>query len=409
MAQEIKRIEKEFIFKNLVDNEAPVSIHAKGKRYHGRFLGFVNQKITLELDKDECNGTPKEVTLFFRFRGTAMTATSGVHSCTGKSLQVYLPSNVYRDLSRSFERVQPEGDIQVSLVLEGERFQLDFPASETYYEPDMPALDNRFDPARIAQLLQGFREKVASFASENKIIMFRERKPETAMERLVAAGGKVLLLPFEDIQAVNPGPKGNLQHLLISEDDIYRLFKDMGEDPMTEVSGLEEYVKKRKAQRVWHELYCPVLYHEYVVGYILLIRTDVQTSSFSRNVIDFVVQFSRLLSYSLQKNGYFKAVPVKAEFKKSELVDISGSGMLFSFPLDGPSLRLFMDLELVIHAGKKRIPCSGRIMRLYRDSGRVYVGVQFLDMKSTDHGFLLSYIYGSDYDGKIEVAEPRED
>jgi hypothetical protein len=180
----------------------------------------------------------------------------------------------------------------------------------------------------------------------------------------------------------------------------------MGDDPMTGVKQLQDHVQQRKSQRVWHELYCPVLYHEYVVGYILLIRTDVQTSSFSKNVIDFVVQFSRLLSYSLQKNGYFKALAVRSEFNKSELVDISGSGMLFSFPLDGPSLRLFMDIDLAISAGKKKIPVTGRIMRLYRDTGRVYIGVQFMNMKPEDHSFLLSFIYGSDYDGKIESYEP---
>ncbi len=406
MAHEVKRIEKEFIFKTLMDDEAPVSIHIKDRRYHGRFTLQPGKRVSLLINSDTPMATaPKRVILFFRFRGTSMTSQCVVHSYHEGLLQLEMPDRVYRDLSRSFERVLPAGPMNVSIVLDGQSYKLDFPSSQSYYEPaTTPDLDKKFNPEKIAQLIQGFRDKAREMGSENKIIMFRERKQETVIEKLISVSGKALLVPFDDLRSFTESFPRQRSHL-ITNDDLIRLFREMGMDPMTGVNTIRAYMERRRHQKIWQELYCPVLYREYVVGYILLVRGDVHTGPLTPEMLEFIVQFSRLLSYSLKQNGYFKEIPVQEEFNKSELLDISGSGMLFSYPLDGPELNLYMDIDVKIHTDEKIIPVNGRIMRIYRDSQNVYLGLQFMELTSEDHSYLLSYIYGSDYDGKIEVYE----
>ena len=137
-----------------------------------------------------------------------------------------------------------------------------------------------------------------------------------------------------------------------------------------------------------------------------MVRGDVHTGGVSPETLEFLIQFSRLLAYALKQNGYFKEIPVQAEFNNSDLIDISGSGMLFSYPLDGPELSLFMDIDIKVTTDPRNVPIRGRIMRIYRDSHNVYVGLQFLELNQEDHEFLLSYLYGADYDGKIEVNAP---
>lgn len=406
MAQEIKRIEKEFIFKTLADKNAPISVHLGSKRYSGRLQGFSGQRVSISVDSAFPRKAPESVTIYFSFRGTSMTATCSVFNLNPEGLVINLPEKVFRDLSRSFERVQPEGEIGVSLLLDGVTYKLDLPSSESFYDPtSVPALDNKFDPTRIAQLLQGFREKVGELASENKIVMFRERKHANILERLISTSGKILILPLDQLRAfTNENPKQRA--FLNTHEDLIRIFREIGMDPMAGMNTIQVFSQKRRASGIWHELYCPVLYKEYVVGYLQLIRSEAQKEPFSASAVAFVLQFSRLLSYSLQRNGYFKEAAVRQQFDKAELVDISGSGILFSYPLNGPSLELYADLDLKIHAGSREIPVKGRIMRLYRDSRLVYVGVQFLEIDEEDMQFLLSYIYGSDYDGRTPNPSP---
>ncbi|NCN04350.1 MAG: PilZ domain-containing protein [Spirochaetales bacterium] len=407
MAHEIKRIEKEFVFKTVSDEGAAVSVHVRTHRYRGVFDPVHGTKIILTMEEQLTKEVlPKRVTLFFFFRSTPMTCKCIVQSIEGQKIHLEMPDRVYRDLGRSYERVQPEGNIGVSVLLDGQSFKLDFPSSESYYEVTAPpSLDIDFNPAKIAQLIQGFRDKVATMGSENKIIMFRERKQETVAEKLITVSGKTLLLPFDSLrQFTDLHPKQ--RNLLITQDDLIRLFREIDMDPMTGVNTLRAYMEKRKSQKVWQEIYSPILYREYVVGYILLVRGDVHTGGVSPETLEFLIQFSRLLAYALKQNGYFKEIPVQAEFNNSDLIDISGSGMLFSYPLDGPELSLFMDIDIKVTTDPRNVPIRGRIMRIYRDSHNVYVGLQFLELNQEDHEFLLSYLYGADYDGKIEVNAP---
>lgn len=405
MAQQIHRIEKEFIFKTLIDNQSPVAAHRGQSRFRGVLTKADKQVINLKLEHSDPDILKKnvELRLFFRFRGTPITCRSKILSIDEETLILQAPEEVYRDLSRNFERVEAGSNMSLIMLINGERLKIDFPASESYYEPEAPDLDFNFDATRISELLKTFRERSAAFASENKITMFRERRPTDVVERLVALSGKIVILPFEDLDNFTL-VRSKLATKILKEDDLQRIFREAGEDPMLAASQLTDHVNKNHSQRLWHELYCPVLFREYVVGYIYLMRADIQTTPFTQDHLEMVHQFSRLLTYSLKLNGYFKSEPVKEQFTKSELVDISGSGLLFSYPLDGPSIQLYTDVELTVKIDELSIPILGRVVRKFRDAGRIYLGVQFIDLSDNDQHTLLKELYGENYDGQIETA-----
>jgi hypothetical protein len=403
MAQQIHRIEKEFIFKTLIENDSPVAVHFHQQRLRGRVHNLTKTELALELENPEAISFSRgnELRLFFRFRGTPITCTAKYIKKDDGRFLLEPPEAVYRDLSRLYERVEADSSMTVSLLINGERLNIDFPASESYYEPEPPSLDLNFDVSRISDLLRAFRERSAAFASENKITMFRERKPDDVVERMLALSGKIIVLPFDNLDSFTM-VRSKLATSLLKEDDLHRMFREAGEDPMIAASELQDHLTKLKNQKVWHELYCPVLFREFVVGYIYLMRADMFITPFSQEHLDMVHQFSRLLSYSLKLNGYFKAEPVKEEFTSSELVDISGSGLLFSYPLDGPSIQLYTDVELTVSLGEIRLKILGRVVRKFRDAGQVYLGVQFMDLSDDDQHLLLTELYGKEYDGQIE-------
>ena len=123
MAHEIKRIEKEFVFKTVSDEGAAVSVHVRTHRYRGVFDPVHGTKIILTMEEQLTKEVlPKRVTLFFFFRSTPMTCKCIVQSIEGQKIHLEMPDRVYRDLGRSYERVQPEGNIGVSVLLDGQTF-----------------------------------------------------------------------------------------------------------------------------------------------------------------------------------------------------------------------------------------------------------------------------------------------
>jgi hypothetical protein len=394
MAIKISRIEKEYILKTMVDGKLEVELQIADKRYRSVLVQYRPENLVFSLPPDlPPFADRRRADVFISFRGTRLTCTLAELACVKQHLHAEMPANFYRDLSRGFERIHPEIGISVSFYLEGAQYRLDFPTSEEFYEPDHPSLNIKFDAARITNLLKAFREKALSFSSENKIVMFRERKPTSIPERLIAQSGRLLLLPLGDADSLVQ-PKNPDTPKILTHSDVTRYLNVEGQDPVQASIELSRFVDALYQKKIWHEMYTPVLYREYVVGYIYLMRSDLQTSGFSANTLDFVQQFARLLSYSLKQNGYFQMIPVREAFNRSELVDISGSGLLFSMPLNGPSLEIYTDLDLQVQIAERTIAAKGRVMRRYQDSGRIYIGIKFLDLSVNDQQFLFVSLYG---------------
>lgn len=408
MANEIKRIEKEFILKNLQEQRTPIEVHVGPERLQAFVEKLDEERLWLRLADEIFPEDLKEITGFFRFRNNPMTFSTRVIEVQDDLAEVAQPSELFRDLSRSFERIKAPRDVSVSFLFKGQQVKMDYPDSDQYEPVDDPGVASGFDPSRISELLKAFRERAARFATENKIVMFRERTPATFQEKLIARSGKILVLPFYAAEAQIRS--ADIRERILTQDEIIALKGEEGEDMFSVLEQIGKIVESNRSRRLWHELYCPILYRQYVVGYMYLIRTDADQERFEPAVFDFVVQFGRVLAYSLKVNGYFKADPQVDEFGAAELIDISGSGLLFSYPPDGPDILLYTDLELKVRLGETSIPVRGRVMRKYNDSGRVYIAIQFIQLDPDDMETLFQHIYGESYRGDIDsvgAADPR--
>jgi len=404
MANEIRRIEKEFIFKNLIEKEAPVEIHIGTARLGCQLISASDAKLQFRrLTGEPAKLSEKsEAAVFFRFRGQPMTFKSRVVSTGREDVELKQPDLVYRDLGRGFERIiDPEG-ISVSFYVEGKNIKLDYPASETYEPVEPPSFDSGFDATRISDLLAAFRQKADEFSDENKIIMFREREPESFQEQLVARSGKILTLPFFSGELARMSPAARQR--LLGQDEVLNIQKAEGKEVFTALEELKDLVKKLASRGISHELYCPILYHQYVVGYLYLMKDENDPTEFVPRTMDFVHQFSRILSYALHANGYFHPEPVVEEYSSAELIDISASGLLFSYPPDGPTINLYAELDLEIKLDNTTLPARGRVMRKFKDTDRIYFGVQFVDMENQHLEQLFDRLYGTEYRGDIDTA-----
>lgn len=408
MANEIRRIEKEFILKNVTERRTPLEVHVGNDRLQAIIVRQSEERLWLQITNGELRPNTTELTVFFRFRNNPMTFTARVIDHDDRAAEVATPAELFRDLSRSFERIKAPKGVSVSFFFKGQQVKLDYPDTDQYEPADDPGVDSGFDASTISELLRAFRERAARFASENKIVMFRERKPTSYQEQLIAHSGKILVLPF--YAAETQIRSSEIRERLLSQDEIISMKADEGVDMFTVLEQIGRLVESNRSRRIWHELYAPVLYRQYVVGYTYLIRSDSDQERFEPAVFDFVLQFNRILAYSLQVNGYFRAEPQVDEFGAAELIDISGSGVLFSYPPDGPDILLYTDLDLKITLGPETLQARGRVMRKYNDSGRVYIAIQFIELDPDDMETLFAHIYGSEYRGDVDAigaADPQ--
>jgi hypothetical protein len=253
-----------------------------------------------------------------------------------------------------------------------------------------------FDATKMTNLLRAFREKAQTFSSENKIVMFRERRPESFEEKLITATGK----PFFYPQSLNkniPEKDLVLSPRLLTREEIILSQTKQGMELFEVIDVLNKTEEDKNTKNILHELYSPMLYHNYVVGYLYLVSFKDDGQKLSQKVIDFVFQFGRLLIYGLKVNGYFKGEPVKERVDTAEVIDISASGIQFALPLRrfDSVLLLFNNLDFDLLIGARKLRIGGRIMRKYNDNGRIYICVMFLDIKDADKMFLLESLYGT--------------
>ncbi|MDR1931552.1 MAG: PilZ domain-containing protein [Spirochaetales bacterium] len=402
MSVPVSRIEKEFILKNLVTKKAPVEVRYFDQWIVGIIADVDEKNVVLRLKTEDIPAPEKtEVYVFFKFRGARMTFHAQALSVAGRDLRAAVPQGIYRDLSRGYERVTPAEGMMLSFVVQGERVELNFPRSEIKEEipvdsPEMPEVMPNFDATKMTNLLRAFREKAQNFSSENKIVMFRERQPENFEEKLITTTGKTFLYP-QSLNKNTPDKDLILSPRLLTREEVILALTNQGMELFKVIDILNKTGMDKNTRNVLHELYSPILYQNYVVGYLYLVSFRDGGQKFSQKIIDFVFQFGRLLIHSLKVNGYFKGEPVKERIDTAEVIDISASGIQFSLPLlqfDG-SLLLFNDLNFNLIVGERELKIGGRIMRKYDDRVRLYVCVMFLDIKDDDRLFLMDALYGT--------------
>jgi c-di-GMP-binding flagellar brake protein YcgR len=390
MGTPISRIEKEFILNAIFEKGMAIGIHGDKKEGSGKVLALDNDVLTIGVpgggDFSQFH-QGEEVRIFFTYYEQVMTFISTIEEINDNELVLTIPDAVYKNLQRKYERIPSPGGAVISFVIEEERVQLDFPKSEEYDPVEIPQASITFNSDELADLIDAFRNSVNSFCTANEIKMFREQKPETFEEKLVARTGRILYLPSvlkglpEDSMGLGIVTRGSFF------DDEFELTQDK----------LPEYLKDRQALGIQSEVFCPVLYHEYTVGYIRLVSTN-PSLLITVDHVRKVKEFSKILSYSLKLNGYFEEEVSPEEYNPT-IIDLSASGMLFGHPSEklNDLVMLYTDLSVQMRIGDRSMTIESRIMRKFEGPKMTYYGLQFLDIQPEDFRFLFDFIYGRQF------------
>lgn len=396
MGTKIGRIEQEFILNNLVEKNIPLELQIRKVHIEGVLLSVEEKDISFSSSDSQINELKAgdEVTLFFSFYSSTMTFICKVTG-EGNPVKLKLTGNIYKNLKRKYIRVNPDGEVSLTFTLQNAKVILDFPQTQEYESFDSEVFSEDFEFANIETLIRDFKNKAAEISSENSIVMFRSKRPETFEEKLITETGKCLFIPDTESGKL-PEKRSKLSGMIITSalflnsNGTEKVF--LGKN----LRQVDTYIRAKYEKGINAEIYCPIVYHEYVVGYIYLVNLKNRLVVFTEDVLTFCKEFSRVLAYALDRNGYFSDKVQKESIFEPEIIDISASGLLFTHSEKKLSelLGLYGDIQLILKVGHRKLQILSRVMRKYEYYGQYFYGIQFLEIEPEDFRFLFEYVYG---------------
>ncbi len=414
MGVKVGRIVREFLFKGLAEQQLEMKLHAHRQELSGRATAVKPDRIELEIT----SGDPRafaagdHVRVYFLYQNNWHTFSSSVVESGEGRIALESPEGVYKNPQRKYERVAIGEQAEVYFTLKGQRVELNFPRTARPLPADTPlSVREDFDFGGLDKLHASFRERMEKAVSKSKIVMLRDKVPQKYEEKVVAALGKMLWIPLteEDWPAKDPFP----DQRVILRRDLVKYEESLDRPAYVITSKLGNILYEKQKKGVHSELWCPILYESYIIGYVYLANLEERRERISKELADWVWEFAKVLSYSLQLSGYFTSGTTVSERRyESPIIDLSAAGLLFAHPRQelARDLLVHTDLDVTVRFAERRLSIHARVRRKFQDGERNYYGLQFLSISPEDLAFLFEKLYGRAYsseeDGRWEGGTP---
>jgi len=404
MIQNVSQIEKEFLIKTIVQNEQPVRFHGVSTAGTGLITTLERTEMCatlLDTLDDSCFAIFEHVTCYFDCHGKTYAFESTIRDSTQKSLRLDPPLQLLRSLQRKYIRVKKPKDINVVFHLDHEDIRLDYPVCPEYISVENCAKESEFSGKSFPELVASFKQEVSTRCTNSTIIMFRNKKADLFEEQLISKTGKVLFIPSTGsvLPKKDPYPEGRI----ITEE-----LEETFEDPNFFIEGtkLSKIMAAKKRTGVSSEIWCPIVYFQYVVGYIYV--ADHTGEAFDISMVDYLWDFSRILAFQLRQTGYFKLETGTAidPGHKARVIDMSPGGMLLSIPRSEirTPIREGSVFGVDISLGKKGVSCSARVIRRYEETDEISYGTSFLNLSPSDVMNLYEFLYRRPFNENDPIA-----
>jgi hypothetical protein len=398
MATPIKRIEKDFLLKVLYDEQIPIMYLRDRTEYILILDKPAKSELVFKADRPVSKlKIRQKMDLMFDYRGQVIIFSVEVSSAKDDIITAAAPEFLYKNLDRSYSRIGTPTDLQVQFTFLGDRYKLSFPKVMEYETGDFGDFIRDLNPRNLSGLIEQMAGWIKGYANGYKLVIFKDVKPTSTEERIVAETGKTLYLPstLANFPQTDPYPKKRL----ITEEMFKRYLESTGVNIEYVNNACARFIKAKFDAGIFSDAWIPVLFQEYVIGYIHIWINKEGKLPFDYGVIDTLYQFAKVLAFSLKENGYFDGGKMKNEPFEGKVVDISASGLLFAYPHSTLSAALLPDSELAVKliTPKRSVNTNARIVRRYKDNSLGYFGCRFLDMAPEDMRFLFEYIYGKPF------------
>ncbi|MDR0999134.1 MAG: PilZ domain-containing protein [Treponema sp.] len=396
MATPIRRIEKEFFLKALYDKRIPLVYLWDQKKYY-LTLENLNKEanLVLKLDKPIAGLKPRtRMELMFDFQGQVISCVIEIDTIKDGIITAEVPEFLYKNLDRSYSRIAVPQDLQMRFSFHQDRYNLPFPKVGSFEDDSERDLIKEPYAQNASTLLDHMGAWVKSLGGSYKLVIFKDVKPSTTEERVVAETGKAFYLAStrEAFPVEDPFP----EERIITAGLFKRYLESTGVDPKYLDDTCRRFVQAKLTRGIFSDIWAPLLFQEYIVGYIHVWIGNSWAPPFDIAALERLFKYAGGLTRALKINGFFEKGRRLNEVFVGKVIDISVSGLLFVYPKSSLFSALLVNSRLLITltTAGRTINANARIVRRYRDSGLVYYGCHFLDTSFEDMQYLFEYLYG---------------
>jgi c-di-GMP-binding flagellar brake protein YcgR len=400
MATPVGRIERELYLKVMYDEKVPLKFLKDRAEYVLTLDKPATEELALRPNKPITNIEPRhKVAFIFNYRGQTIDFTTEVASIKNDVIYCRTPEKLHKNLDRNYLRVDAPSDIKIRFTFQGDRFDLAFPRLHEYENITEEGLFRHNDARNFPDLIKQMTSTVKTFADGYKIVNFKDKKPESLEEKIVSETGKALFIPstLGEIPTIDPYPRKRI----ITQDIFKRYLESTGVGEFFTEDHIIRFISLKCKEGIFSDAWVPILFHEYVIGYIHIWIESEGRNPFDYSVLDNMYQFSKILAFSLKENGYFDQGKIQNEPFEGRVLDISASGLLFAYPLGTSLTNTLMvdsDLSVSIEAPNRTVSVTARIVRRFKDKDASYFGCRFINMQPEDTRFLFEHLYGRQID-----------
>lgn len=399
MVQHVTQIEKEFLIKSALEHQHPLRFHGLSTAISGFITGLDRHEMIISVTETaEIHHFAlfEHITGYFDLHGTTYAFDTTIRSITSKELVVDNPQKLLKSLQRKFVRVRKPQDVHVLINLANEDIQLDYPVCNEYASVDPGETVQPFLGKTLQETISKFKQSIQDKVSSETIIMFRTRKPENFEEILITKTGKILYIPSTTatLPKTDPYPEGRL---------ITEKIEEEYEDPDYFITGskFERLLKDKKDRGITSEIWCPVVYFQYVVGYVYVANSGKNAMSFDIEMVDYLWEFTRVLAWQLKHSGYFDSGAVIRETPKhkAEIIDMSPGGMLIALPKN--EIRVPVKegsvFSVQISLRQQTVSCVAKVTRRFDNKDTLSYGTTFLNLGPEDMILLYEFLYRKEF------------
>jgi hypothetical protein len=398
MATPIKSIEKEILLKALYDEKLPLTYYKDRAEYTLVLEKPARDEMLFEVDLP-VGGLEigEQIHLTFEYRNKAIAFHVKILEINELDITCTLPNFFYKDLERSYSRVSVPPEMKLQFTVQGDRYDLSFPKVIEYDSEDLGGFLQNSDQKSISELIEQIAAWIKSFSSDHQLVLFKDAKPSVTEERIISETGKSLFLPSIKVgfPLEDPFPRKRL----ITQEIFKRHLESTGIGIGFINNAYNRFLKAKTEKGIFSDAWIPILFHEYVIGYIHLWIDVPGKPSFDYTMLDTLYQFTKVLAYSLEINGYFEKGKLKNDTFEGKVIDISASGLLFAYPPSDISHTLKPESNLTVNiiTPQRVVTANAVIVRRYKDKSLGYYGCQFEKMEIEDKSYLFEFIYGKPY------------
>jgi len=399
MATPVKSIEKELLLNVLFDEEIPVIYYKDRVEYTLVLKRPAGEDMVFEVNQPvEKLKTKERIDLSFEYRGKEFAFIAEVVQIKEQEITCTIPDHFYKDLDRSYSRVRIPTQMQVHFTFLGERYDLSFPKLVEYNAEDLSQFFQESDLKNLSRLIVQMSIWIKKFASNYRLVLFRDVKPSTTEERIIAETGKALFFPStrEGFPQSDPFPRKRI----ITGDIFKRYLESTGIGVGFIDNACARFVKAKADSGIFSDAWIPILFHEYVIGYVRIWIDVEDKPPLDYQTIYTLFQLTKVLAYSLKINGYFDKGKMQNDPFEGRVIDISASGLLFAYPVSAAissALKPKSKLTVKITTPERSITTEAKIVRRIRDKTIGYYGCHFDKMEADDHNYLFEFIYGKPF------------